>query len=129
MRDLSLDDFYKLINHNQDENMGFNMAPIYHDPVLIEFWSPLCTVCDKAEVFLEKLQKSYKSKFVVAKINIDNANELIEKYSIAKLPTFILFKGSDILTRCVGFKEGLELEKLIRNHVKGEQNVLQNHNP
>jgi thioredoxin 1 len=87
-------------------------------PIIIEFWSPLCSVCDKAEEYLEKLHYAYKNRISVAKINIDNASSLIEQYSIKKLPTFILFKNSEILTRTYGFKDGLELEKLIRTHIK-----------
>ena len=111
MKDLSLEDFEVAIRSFM--------------PLIIEFWSPLCTVCDKAEVYLEKLQNAYKNRISVAKINIDNANELILKYSIDKLPTFILFKCSDRLLNvpttsaaqnlpldCVGIKPDSERGKL-----------------
>jgi thioredoxin-like negative regulator of GroEL len=87
-------------------------------PILIEFWSPLCTVCIKAESFLNKLEQAYKGKIILAKINIDNSAQLNELYSINKLPTFILFKNSVELVRVTGFKNEIELEKAIRQYVK-----------
>lgn len=96
----------------------FNSSIKSFVPTFIEFWSPLCTVCMKAEGFLNKLEQAYKDKIVLAKINIDDSVQLNEIYSINKLPTFILFKNSIELVRVTGFKNEIELERAIRQYVK-----------
>jgi thioredoxin 1 len=83
-------------------------------PVLIEFWSPACFACDKAESYLLKLENAYKNKINIAKININDFVDLIEMYSVSKLPTFILFKETKELMRVVGFGNGDLLEREIR---------------
>jgi thioredoxin 1 len=87
-------------------------------PVLVEFWSPVCTVCEKAEVYLRKLEQVYQNKITITRINIDSATQLIDIYSIRKLPTFVIFKNSIELARVVGFKNEIELEREVRKHIK-----------
>ena len=100
------------------KNLSFEEFKVAIDsvlPVLIEFWSPACFACDKAEPYLIKLENAYKSKFTVAKTNINDAVQLVDMFSISKLPTFILFKETKELMRVVGFGNGDLLEREIRN--------------
>jgi thioredoxin-like negative regulator of GroEL len=83
---------------------------------LIEFWSSACSVCDKAEVYLDKLVKAYGSKIFIAKTNLDKTAQFIETYSISKLPTFILFRNSLEIARIQGFRNEQDIEKMIRQH-------------
>jgi len=87
-------------------------------PVLIEFWSSSCIACDKAETFLKKLNEVYRSKVIIAKIDVLNNLDLVKKYDVLKVPTFILFKDSNELHRIVGFKNDVEFEKQIRPFIK-----------
>jgi thioredoxin 1 len=85
-------------------------------PVLLEFWSSSCSSCVEAEKFLLKLEQIYNKKCSFIKISIDQATQLIDQYSISKLPTFILFNNSVEQVRIVGFKnKEKEIEKTIRN--------------
>jgi thioredoxin-like negative regulator of GroEL len=87
-------------------------------PTLVEFWSPVCNVCEKAEKYLEELEYAYQNKIHVSKINVNDELQLLELYSIRRIPTFVLFKNSIELARTVGFKDGNDLEKVIRTHTK-----------
>ena len=83
---------------------------------LIEFWSSACSVCDKAEIYLDKLLKAYSDKIFIAKVNLDKTTQLIETYSITKLPTFILFRNSLEIARIQGFRNEQDIEKMMRQH-------------
>jgi thioredoxin 1 len=98
----------------------FNLAIKSFVPILIEFWSQLCTACENAEQYLEKLELVYRGKMIVARVDINNLslNQLNDVYSINKLPTFILFKNSIELVRVTGFRNEIELEKAIRQYLK-----------
>jgi thioredoxin 1 len=87
-------------------------------PVLVEFWSPVCNVCEKAEKYLEKLEQAYKDKIIVVKVNVNDDLQLLELYNIRRIPTFVLFRNSLELARVVGFKSDDEIEKTIRNIIK-----------
>ena len=84
-------------------------------PVIIEFWGSTCTACYKADNFLLRLEQSYKTKFKIFQIDAESNLQLLEKYSVTKLPTFVVFQNNAEKTRIVGFKSEMELEKNIRN--------------
>jgi thioredoxin 1 len=83
-------------------------------PVLIEFWDPSCTNCSKAEGYMIKLEQAYKGKLQVSKMNISEALVLIDLYSVSRVPTFVLFRSGREITRHVGFRDEMSLEKSIR---------------
>lgn len=87
-------------------------------PVLIEFWDVSCKICAKAEIFMNKLEQAYKGKLFIAKINLADALVLLDLYSVSKLPTFILFRSGRELTRSIGFRDEITLEKTIREFIK-----------
>jgi thioredoxin 1 len=96
----------------------FNISISSLSPILIEFESSLCSVCEKANLFLKKLENAYNNKIIISKINIDEQISLISTYSLIKIPTFIFFKNSLELTRIVGFKDGIEIERFLRTLLK-----------
>jgi thioredoxin 1 len=83
-------------------------------PILIEFWEPSCIICSKAEAFMIKLGEAYKGKLQVSKINVSEALVLIDLYSISRVPIFILFRSGIEVTRHIGFRDEMSLEKDIR---------------
>lgn len=87
-------------------------------PVIVEFWSPVCNVCEKAERYIEKLENVYQNKIIMLKINVNDELQLLELYNIKRIPTFIVFKNSIEIARTIGFKDGNDLEKIVRTHLK-----------
>jgi len=86
-------------------------------PVVIEFWGSTCTACYKADYFLLTLEESYKTKFKIFKIDVEKNIQVLERFSVTKLPTFIVFQDGAEKTRIIGFKSEMELEKNIRKYI------------
>jgi len=86
--------------------------------VVIDFYSTFCSACDKAETFLNILEKAYVDRLTIAKINIDNNLKLVEECSITKLPTLLVYRNSIVLMRWVGFRDGYVFEKELREFLK-----------
>ena len=71
-------------------------------PVLVDFWAIYCSPCFILSPILEKLGKEYQDKFILAKVNIDEAPRTSQKYGIEKIPTVILFKEGKPVSGFVG---------------------------
>jgi thioredoxin 1 len=64
--------------------------------VLIDFYATWCGPCKVIAPELEKLAGEY-SNVVVLKVDVDEAEEVAQKYDISAMPTFKLFhKGKEI---------------------------------
>lgn len=86
-------------------------------PVLVDFWAPWCGPCKVAGPVLEELSETYKDKLAIAKVNVDENQESVSKYSVMSIPTVILFKNGVELDRQTGFSGKEIYEELIKKGV------------
>lgn len=64
-----------------------------HTPVLIDFWAPWCEPCKVLGPILEKLEKEYAGRFILAKIDSDTEQEIAGAFGIRSIPTCVLMVG------------------------------------
>lgn len=83
-------------------------------PVLVDFWAAWCAPCKMAEPVLEELAEEYKDKVLVAKLNVDENQEVTEKYGVMSIPTTILIKEGKEVGRQIGFAGKEIFEKLMK---------------
>jgi thioredoxin 1 len=60
-------------------------------PVIVDFYAQWCGPCKMIAPMFESLDKNYNSAIVFVKIDVDEANEVAEKYNVSSLPTFMVF--------------------------------------
>lgn len=84
-------------------------------PVLVDFWAPWCGPCQIFAPILEEIEKEFKNKIKVLKINVDDNQNISSQYQIEAIPTLFLFKDGQIIEKIVGLitKEEI-IEKLNR---------------
>ena len=85
--------------------------------ILVDFWAEWCGPCKMMGPVLEELAKEFEGKAIkIAKCNVDENNELAQKYEIMSIPAFKVFKNGNIIDDWVGAqpKEAIKqrLEKL-----------------
>lgn len=77
------------------------------EPVIVDFWAEWCGPCKAMSPVVDELAKELGSKAKVVKINIDDSPEAPTKYGVRGIPTFMVFKGGQVVdTRVGGMSKG-----------------------
>ena len=89
IKNLSLDDF-----GNEIQNSSI--------PILVDFWAEWCGPCKTLTPILEEISDELKNKILVAKVNLDENQDLAMKFSIRSIPTLLFFKDGELVDTKVG---------------------------
>ncbi len=85
--------------------------------VLVDFWATWCAPCRMIAPVIEKLAGQYEGKIKVAKVDVDQQQELSIRYGIQSIPTVILFKEGKIEAKEIGVKPLNSFTKLLDSHI------------
>ncbi|MBL4608187.1 MAG: tetratricopeptide repeat protein [Pseudomonadales bacterium] len=80
-------------------------------PVLLDVWAESCEACKVLSPILEKLPAEYAGRFMLAKINADEEQELATQLGVQSLPTIKLIVDGQMGAEL----SGLQPESVIRN--------------
>lgn len=71
-------------------------------PVLVDFWADWCGPCKALGPILEEAEKDLAPGVKVAKINIDEQEELAAQFRVMTIPTLLLFKNGQPVEKSIG---------------------------
>lgn len=81
--------------------------------VLVDFYADWCGPCRMLTPVLEKVAKEMEGKAVVAKLDIDAAQNITSSFQVVSIPTLILFKDGKEMGRLVGIKDAETIKDFI----------------
>lgn len=90
----------------------FNTA-ISSGLTLVDFYADWCMPCKMLAPTISSIADEYAGKVSVAKLNIDQAQDVAARYGVMSIPTVILFKDGVAVNKKVGLAPKNVYESMI----------------
>lgn len=82
---------------------------------LVDFWAPWCGPCRIQLPIVEELANELKGQANIAKVNVDDEQELAIRFGVRSIPTLLLFKDGKLVEQMVGVNTKSVLKDKILN--------------
>jgi len=87
-------------------------------PVLLDLWAPWCGPCRALGPILEKLAKAYGGRFVLAKLDTDQAPQISAALHVRSIPMVMLFVGGQPVGQFTGALPEGQVRAFLDQHLK-----------
>ena len=93
---------------NFDELLSSNKV------VVADFWATWCGPCKAMGPSIDELSAEYEGRALIGKVDVEENNDLAEKYAIRSVPTLIFFKDGEMVDKVVGLQTKVAIEAKIK---------------
>lgn len=93
-------------------------------PVLVDFYSDRCGPCKQLAPTIKELSEEYADRIDVVKIDVMQAPEIANEYSVSAIPNVILFVEGQPLYSWVGCRPAASYRRVIDSAVSPPGTIL-----
>ncbi|MCB5230558.1 MAG: thioredoxin [Candidatus Cloacimonas sp.] len=85
----------ELNSENFDKEIGSGVTAV-------DFWAPWCGPCKILGPVLNEIAVELEGKAKIAKLNVDDSQEIALRYRVMSIPTVIVFKDGKPISSTIG---------------------------
>ena len=93
-------------------------------PVLVDFWAEWCPPCKLQSPILDEFAATYADEMKVAKVEVDEAPMLMDRFGIANIPTLVVFVDGKMVESFEGARPISQLQKDLGSYLFTENKDL-----
>ncbi len=103
-----------IIDVNADTFMTEVIEASKEKPIIVDFWAPWCEPCKKLTPILENAVKDQMEKITLAKIDIDQNQDIAAQLRIQSIPTVYTFFEGKVADGFQGVKSNSEILEFVK---------------
>jgi len=99
-----------------DDNFDEQVAKL-DGPILVDFWASWCGPCKTVEPALDELAEEMGGQAHVAKINVDENGNLVNRFGIRSIPTLLVFKDGKVVDQMIGAAPKQQIRRMVDKYL------------
>lgn len=85
--------------------------------VFIDFYADWCMPCVMMGPIINDLSEKFKGKIKIGKVNVEDNQEIAQKFNVSSIPNFVIFKDGEIVDQFMGSMSEEELENKLNSYL------------
>jgi len=85
--------------------------------VLVDFFADWCMPCLMMAPILDELSEKFQGKIKFGKVNVEDNQELAQKFNVSSIPNLTLFKDGEVLDQIIGASSSEDLEEKLNSYL------------
>ena len=92
-------------------------AAIKEGTVLVDFYADWCMPCVMMAPVIDEMDSRFKGKVKFAKINVDENEDIAQRFGVMSIPNFVVFKDGKMIGQIVGGMSEDDFENKLKKFV------------